>query len=103
GSDRRRSRLNILRQAASRAAAVVSWLPDSPGAHRTLAAVRARFAEIDNQPELWDLAIAEADRAYQLDPADASFVEFLWTLHLRAGHWIEAQRWQARLKAESDS
>ncbi len=102
GSDRRRSRLDTLRQAASRAAAVVAWLPDSPGAHRTLAVVRARLAEIDNQSELWDLAIAEADRARQLDPGDASLVEFLWTLHLRAGHWAEAQRWQARLKAASD-
>jgi hypothetical protein len=101
-SDRRRSRLRILRQAASRAAAVVAWLPESPGAHRTLAVVRARLAELDNQPELWDLAIAEANRAHQLDPADASLVEFLWTLHLRAGHWAEARRWQARLNAPSD-
>lgn len=101
-SDRRRSRLRILRQAASRAAAVVAWLPESPGAHRTLAVVRARLAEIDNQSELWDIAIAEAERAHQLDLADASLVEFLWTLHLRAGHWTEAQRWQARLNAPSD-
>lgn len=101
-SDRRRSRLRILRQAASRAAAVVSWLPESPGAHRTLAVVRARLAELDNEPELWDLAIAEAARAHQLDPADASLVELLWTLHLRAGHWAEAKGWQARLNAPSD-
>jgi len=81
---------------------VVAWLPESPGAHRTLAVIRARLAELDNQPELWDLAIAEANRARQLDPADTTLVEFLWTVHLRAGHWAEAKRWQARLKAASD-
>ena len=101
-SDRRRTRLRTLRQAASRAAAVVAWLPESPGAHRPLAVIRARLAEIDNQPELWDLAIAEADRAHQLDPADTSLVELLWTLHLRAGNWTEASRWQARLSPPSD-
>ena len=101
-SDRRRARLRILRQAVSRATAVVGWSPESPGAHRTLAVIRTRLAELDNQPELWDLAIAEAERAHQLDPADTSLVELLWTLHLRAGHWTEAKRWQARLSPPSD-
>jgi len=47
-------------------------------------------------------AFAEAARAHQLDPADASLVELLWTLHLRAGHWAQAKGWQARLNAPSD-
>lgn len=92
-------RTEILRKAASRATDVCAWLPDSPGAHRTLAVIRARLAELDNRPELWGLAFAEAERAHQLDPDDTSLPEMLWVLHLRAGHWAEAQRWRQRAAA----
>ncbi len=59
-------------------------------------------AELDNRssesaedrPELWGLAIAEVERARQLDPDDASLAVMLWTLHLRAGNWAEAKKWQ---------
>ncbi len=98
----RRARLKLLQQAASRAAAVAAWLPESPGPHRTLSVVRARLAELDNRSELWELAIAEAERALQLDPDDTSLLELLWVLNLRAGRWAEAKGWQARLSAPTD-
>ena len=93
----RRARPPVLRAAASRAAAVAAWLPDAPGPHRTLALIRARLAELDNRPALWDLAIAEAERAFELDPEDPRLAELLWTLHLRAGRWAEAKVWESRV------
>jgi hypothetical protein len=84
-----------LRKAAGQAQAVCDWLPQSPGAHRTLGLVRARMAALENVRELWELAIAECQKAYQLDPKDPTLPELLWTLNLRAGHWEEAKRWEA--------
>ena len=97
-----RLRSQVLRKAASQATAVVTWLPKSSGAHRTLAIVRARLADLpagrqaglDNRAELWNLATAEGARAQELDPADPALAEVLWVLHLRAGHWAEARKWQ---------
>jgi len=93
------SRLSVLRTAASRAETVAAWLPEAPGPHRLLAVIRARLAEMDGRGELWELAIAEANRGYELDPADPYLAELLWTLHLRAGDWAEAEAWQARVEA----
>ena len=94
-------RLSLLRTAATRVETVAAWLPDAPGPHRLLAVVRARLAVADGRGEQWDLAIAEANRAYQIDAADPYLTELLWTLHLRAGHWAEAATW--KLKVEADS
>ncbi|UCC68871.1 MAG: hypothetical protein JSV79_02795 [Armatimonadota bacterium] len=93
-----RLRLRVLQQAASRASAVAAWLPECPGPRRTLAAIRARLAELDNRSDLWGLAIADAERAFQLDPDDRSLLELLWVLNLRAGRWTEAASWQARVE-----
>ena len=87
----REARPSVLRKAASLASAVVAWLPDSPGAHRTLCLIYARRAELEQRAELWDLAIAEGERAQQLDPTDPTLPELLWGLHLRAGHWETAE------------
>jgi len=87
----REARPSVLRKAASLASAVAAWLPDSPGAHRTLCLIYARRAELEGRAELWDLAIAEGERAQQLDPTDATLPELLWGLHLRAGHWEAAE------------
>jgi hypothetical protein len=92
-----RIRLTVLRGAAARAEAVTSALPESPGAHRMLAIIRGRLAELDNRAALWELAITEAQRAYELDATDPSIVELLWTLHLRAGHREQARLWEKRL------
>lgn len=99
----RRARPAVLRAAASRAAAVAAWLPQAPGPHYTLAVIRARLAELDNRPALWDLAIAEAQRALQLDPDNPRIVELLWTLHLRAGRWAEARTWQSRVNSSANT
>jgi len=98
-----RERVSLLRSAASRAGAVAEWRPEAPGAHRLLATIRARLAEIDNRPEQWDLAIGEATRAFELDPTDESLAELLWGLHLRAGNWAEARRWEQRVEVTSAS
>ena len=87
----REARPSVLRKAASLASAVAAWLPDSPGAHRTLCLIYARRAELEQRAELWDLAIAEGERAQQLDPTDPTLPELLWGLHLRAGHWETAE------------
>lgn len=87
----RQARPSVLRKAASLASAVAAWLPDSPGAHRTLCLIYARRAELERRAELWDLAIAEGERAQQLDPTDPTLPELLWGLHLRAGHWEAAE------------
>jgi tetratricopeptide (TPR) repeat protein len=92
--DTRRLRERALRKAAAHCAAVCEELPESSGAHRTMSIIRARVAELDNQAELWDSAIASCMRARELDPDDLSLAEMLWTLHLRAGHWQEAKRWE---------
>ena len=92
-----RARPAVLRSAASRATAVAAWLPDAPGPRYTLALARARLAELDNRSAFWDLAIAEAQRALQLDPDNPRIVELLWTLHLRAGLWAEAREWESRV------
>jgi len=98
----RRLRPAVLRAAASRAEAVAAWLPDAPGPHRTLSLIRARLAELDNRSSLWDLAIAEALRARDLDPEDPSLPELLWTLDLRAGRWRDAAVWRSRVEASQD-
>ncbi|MBN1459639.1 MAG: hypothetical protein JXA57_08875 [Armatimonadetes bacterium] len=96
-------RISVLRTAASRAGAVADWRPDAPGAHRLLAIIRARLAEIDNHPAQWQLAIKEATRAFELDPTDRSLAEMLWVLHLRAGNWDEARKWQRQVETMSAS
>ncbi len=100
-AEARDTRPRVLRDAASRAATVAAWLPQSPGARRTLAVARARLANLDGSPELWQLAIAEAERAYELDPGDPDLGELLRSLHLRAGNWAGAHRWQSELEAIS--
>lgn len=100
--DSDRLRLKLLQQAVSRAAAAAAWLPECPGPHRTLAVIRARIADLDNRADLWDLAIAEAERALQLDPDDPTLLDLLWTLNLRAGRWTDAKAWQARLNSLPD-
>ncbi len=99
GPSAKRSRLRALRAAASRAEAAAAIVPKAPGPRRLLAVIRSRLAELDGVPDLWDLAIAEAEAARALDPEDAHLAELLWTLHLRAGHWEEARIWQERVKA----
>lgn len=96
-------RVSLLRTAASRAGAVAEWRPEAPGAHRLVAIIRARLAEIDNSSAQWELAIAEATRAFELDPTDQSLAELLWSLHLRVGNWTEARRWQEQVEAMSSS
>ncbi len=92
-----KTRQTVLREAAARAEAVASSLPKSPGAYKRLAIIRGRLATLNNRTALWELAIAEAQRAYDLDPTDASLVEMLWTFHLRAGRWEQAKLWEKRL------
>lgn len=92
--DSQRARTQALRKAASLASAVALWLPKSPGAHRTLAIAWARLAQLGERSDLWELAIYECETAQALDPADQTLTEMVWTLHLRAGHWPEASRWQ---------
>ncbi len=99
GSSVQVSRESVLRTAATRAAAVAAWLPQAPGPHRSLAIIRGRLASLDGRSELWDEAIAEANRTYELDAADPYLPELLWTLNLRAGHWTEAVTWRARIEA----
>jgi hypothetical protein len=89
-----RERPRVLQKAASLASGVAGRLPKSPGAHRTLAIARARLAEIENRPEHWDMAIEECETAQALDPYDPALSPMIWTLHLRAGHWADAQRWE---------
>ena len=96
-TDSRRPRVAVLRAAAGRAEAAAAALPESPGSHRTLALIRGRLAELDNRAALWEVAIAEAQRAYELDSTDPFLVELLWNLHLRAGHWEQAKVWEKRL------
>jgi hypothetical protein len=98
-----RARPAVLRAVASRAAAVAAWLPEAPGPHYTLALARARLAELDNRSALWDMAIAEAQRALQLDPDNPQIVELLWTIHLRAGRWAEARTWESRVDSFANS
>ncbi len=96
--DATRARPRFLRAAASRAQAAAALLPEAPGPHRTLAVIRSRMAELGNEAALWELAIGEAERAWKLDPSDHDLAEFLWALHLRAGHWQGAELWQARVE-----
>ena len=93
-AESRHARLKTLLKAASLPSAVVGWLPKSPGAHLTLATARARLASLENQAEFWDLALEECEMAQALDPADPAITDMIWTLHLRAGHWAEAKRWE---------
>ncbi len=95
----RRARPPLLRAAASYAEAAAAWLPEAPGPRRTLAVVRARLAELDDRAPLWELAVAEAERAFALDPGDSRLAELLWTLHLRSGRWDQAREWQRRVNA----
>ncbi len=103
GNSTKRSRVRTLRAAASRAEAAAAMVPEAPGPRRLLAVIRSRLAELDGMPDLWDLAIAEAESARQLDPSDAYLSEILWVLHLRAGHWEQARLWQRRVEAASEA
>jgi hypothetical protein len=76
---------------------VTLQLPEAPGAHRTLAIIRARQADLGHDAGQWELAIEEAGRAYALDENDPSLPAFLWGLNLRAGRWEEAEQWQTRV------
>ncbi len=89
-----RARLRALRRAASHVTAVSEALPKAPGAHRTLAVIRARLAELEDSQEMWKLATAECKQASRLDPDDASLGEMMWTLALRTGDWTEAKHWE---------
>jgi hypothetical protein len=93
-AESRHTRSKTLRKAASLASAVVDWLPKSPGAHLTLAIARARLASLENRAEFWDMALDGCKMAQALDPADPALSDMVWTLHLRAGHWAEAKRWE---------
>lgn len=90
----RRARSQALKRAASLGTTVAVWLPKSPGAHHTLAIARARLADLESRSDLWELAVYEAETAQALDPEDQGLTEMVWILHLRAGHWAEAKRWQ---------
>jgi hypothetical protein len=92
--DSPRERPRALQKAISLASAVAERLPKSPGAHLTLAIARARLAEIENREELWSMAIEECEMAQALDPYNPDLSPMVWTLHLRAGHWDEAKRWE---------
>lgn len=89
------ARRKLLRNAATRASTVSSWLPEAPGPHLTLTLLRARLAELDGRTELWGLAIEEARQAQSFDPENTTLPNLLWTLNLRAGRWAEAARWHA--------
>jgi len=91
-----KDRKQVLRQAIASAESVTQALPDAPGAYRTLAIARARLADLENDPEEWDLAITACAHAVSPDPDDPALCELMWSLHLRAGHWEEAKRWQQR-------
>jgi len=93
---RAKERRKVLRQAVAAAESVTQALPDAPGAYHALARARARLADLDNDPEEWDLAITACAHAVSPDPADPALCELMWSLHLRAGHWEEAKRWQRR-------
>jgi hypothetical protein len=92
--DSPRERPRALQKAISLASAVTDRLPKSSGAHLTLAIARARLAEIENREELWSMAIEECEMAQALDPDNLDLSPMVWTLHLRAGHWDEAKRWE---------
>lgn len=96
------SRIPLLRTAAAGAETVAAWLPDAPGPHRTLAIIRARLADMDSRAEVWQMAIAEAERARALDPSDPYLAELLWTLYLRIGDWQKAVVWQHRVEAAAE-
>lgn len=93
-----KDRRQVLRKAVSAAEAVAATLPDTPGPYRALTLARARLAELDNDPAAWDLAITACAHALASDPDDQSLCEIMWGLHLRAGHWEEAKRWERRVK-----
>jgi hypothetical protein len=99
------ARLPVLRAAATGAETVAAWLPEAPGPHRTLAIIRARLADLgmgrqagpDTRGELWRMAVAEGQRARQLDPSDPYLAELLWALCLRAGDWEQAAVWEGEV------
>ena len=105
-SDSQRARTQALRAAASQAEAASAAVPEAPGPHRALAVIRGRLAELNGSPArgggiaapdpawMWNLAIAEGEQAYRLDPKDTTLPEMLWVLTLRAGRWEEAKRWE---------
>ena len=96
------SRIPLLRTAAAGAETVAAWLPVAPGPHRTLAIIRARLADMGSRAEVWQMAIAEAERARALDPSDPYLAELLWTLYLRVGDWQKAAVWQHRVEAAAE-
>jgi hypothetical protein len=96
------SRIPILRSAATGAETVAAWLPEAPGPHRTLAIIRARLADIESRAELWEMAVAEAERARELDPSDPHLADLLWTLYLRIGDWQKAAVWQHKVEAAAE-
>jgi hypothetical protein len=94
-----KERRPILLKAISLTEAVTQALPDAPGAYRTLTLARARLAELENDPDTWDLAITACAHALTPDPDDQALREIMWGLHLRAGHWDEARRWEKRVES----
>ena len=90
----RRARPRAVQKAVSLATTVAAWLPESPGAHRMVAVSRARQAELENRTEWWEVAVEASRRAAALDPEDARLSEMVRALHLRAGQWSEARRWE---------
>jgi hypothetical protein len=96
-----KARRQTLHRAVAAAEAVTQSLPNAPGAYRLLTVARARLAELSNDPEEWDLAITACAHALAPDPDDAALCETMWGLHLRAGHWEEAKRWQSRCETRA--
>ncbi len=97
-----RDRKPVLRRALASAEAATRLLPNAPGGYRLAAAAWARSAELSNDPGEWDLAITACAHALSADADDPILWELMWTLHLRAGHWEEAKRWQRRCE-QTDS
>lgn len=89
-------RTQVLRKAVAAAESASQSLPQAPGAYRMLTAARARLADLSNDPGERDLAISACAHALAADPDDPELCETMWGLHLRAGHWIEARRWERR-------
>lgn len=95
-----RDRKPVLQRAVTLSEAVGRAVPDAPGAHRLAASAWARLADLSNEAGAWDLAITACAHALAPDPDDPVLWELMWTLHLRAGHWAEAKRWQQQCQGK---
>jgi hypothetical protein len=100
---RDQDRRYLLRRAAGAVEAAAQMLPQAPGGYRTEAIIRARLAEIGNDPDQWSEAITAATRASELDPDNTSLYDLLWGLNLRAGRWDDAARWRERCRQATSS